>query len=150
MPHIGYFLETGYPKPLIVGCHEFTPKEDTQDFYFGDYYVMNRSALTMQSFYAAVVLPQRAIVTKLTLYGSRTDAAATMSLELRRCAWTGPSQEMAKIIADWTTGNSSGYDNTIEYPLIDNDNYLYRLMAILDPNDAPEDISFQAARIDWS
>ena len=137
-------------KPLIVGCHEFVPQQDTYDFLRTDYYLQNGTVLTLQYFYAPIWLPHGATVNKLTLYGYRDDELAILRLDLVRSTRAGVSEQMAQVLADWTTGLSSGYDDTIDYPVIDNDSYFYHLTVRLDPNDAVNDVCFEAGRIDWS
>ena len=57
---------------------------------------------------------------------------------------------LAEVIADWTDGDSSGYDDTIDNPVIDNLSYWYFLEATLDPNDDTFDVALQRVQIDWS
>ena len=126
------------------------PYLDTQDFYYDPSELRNRAALGGQTFGAPVLLPQAANVTKVTLFGYRNDALADLELRLYRTSNTGTSELMAEIIADWTTGYSSGYDDTITNPQIDNKNYQYVLTLALVPNDDVLDVRLVKAQIDWN
>ena len=149
MPHIGNFPIIYFPKPLAIPPPAFVPNLDTQDWEITQAYVRNRAVLTQQVYVAPVYLPDGATVTKLTLYGGRVDVDAVMQLWLRRSNRQMGLETMATVLADWTTGYSSGYDDTIDYAVIDNENYDYSLELILDPNDAVEDVTFTGALIDW-
>ena len=150
MPHIGNFPYGIFPKPLSIGPSAFVPETDTQDWLIRGTYIQNRAALGLQEFSAAVYLPQGARVTKLTLYGYRDDGLAQLLLQLARSSSAGVVTDMASVEADWTTGDSSGYDDTITDPVIDNENYSYHLVVTLTPNDAVNDIRFRRAQIDWT
>ena len=149
MPHIGNFPVIGFPKPLPIPPSAFVAAEDTFDWRFTATDLENRTQLTLSSFYAPVVLPQGVTVKKLTLYGFRDDALASMQLELLRNDRVGGHTTMAQIVADWITGHSSGYDDTITSPEIDNENYDYCLGLQLDPNDAVTDVCLTGALIEW-
>ena len=150
MPHIGNFPPVGYPKPLIVGALEFLPGDDTYDFVTSEYMIRARTSLTPQYFFGPVLLPHGATVTKLTLYGARTDELAAMTLYLRRLGLLIMADDsMATVIADWIGMQGSGFDDTIDYAVIDNDTYYYGLQLVLDPNALVTDVIFAAARIDW-
>ncbi|MBA7642921.1 hypothetical protein ES703_50630 [subsurface metagenome] len=150
MPHIGYFPIGQYPRPLVLGSAAFIKRETSFDHRQDWSQLRNDALLTEQIFYAQVVLPQRARVTKLTLIGFRNDALAVMSLKLGGWdRWLGQIT-LAEVIADWTDGDSSGYDDTIDNPVIDNLSYWYFLEATLDPNDDTFDVALQRVQIDWS
>ena len=148
-PHVGNFPRE-YPKPLAIPTSAFVPQLDTQDWEILQIYVRNRSILTQQNYYAPVYLPDGVTVNKLTLYGNRDDAAAAMSIILRRNLRVGGGETMAEVIADWTTGYSSKSNETIDYPVIDNENYDYSLKLLLDPNDAVTDVMLTGALIGWN
>ena len=150
MPHIGNFPAVGFPRPLSIGPTAFQPAYDTQDWDLTEKWLKNRTSLSIQYFHAPVILPHGARVRKLTLNAYREDALATVSLYLYRFNKIDSRADMAQVIADWTTGHSSGYDDTISYDVIDNENYAYSLYIVIDPNDAVEDVYFECATIDWS
>ena len=149
MPHIGNFPERGHPKPLSVPPAAFVPGQDTYDWLITNGRVGHRAALVTQIYLAPVFLPQDSRVTKLTLFGYREDALSTLILRLHRVDDAGTVEEMALITADWTTGRSSGYDDTIVNPVIDNENYAYNLEVTMLMNDAVGDCYFARALIDW-
>ena len=149
MAHIGNFPEKGFPKPLVIGPPAFQSGYDTQDWDLNEKWLKNRTSLSIQYFHAPVILPHKARIKKLTLNGYRDDALAAMSLFLRRFNKIDSSVDMAQVIADWTIGHSSGYDDTINYDVIDNENYAYSLYVAIEPNDAVEDVYFECATIEW-
>lgn len=149
MPHIGNFPAPGYPKPLIIGPAEFAPKEEAVDFVREPGYLKSGGALTTLYFYAQVLLPDKATMDKLTLYGNKDDVMAELRVELFRVDHSTAAVQKAIVTADWITGHSSGFDDTIEDPVIDNLNYTYVLRLLLNPNDAPGDVFLDLARIDW-
>ena len=150
MPHIGNFPIPGYPKPLAVGPATFASGSDAYDFSLNEKFLKNRVALSIQRFYAPVILPSGVTVKRLTLFGYRDDDAATLMLELLRADATGITTIMASVVATWTTGDSSGYDDTITEPVVDNGNYSYCLRLSLTPNDSVEDVYLRRAQVDWS
>ena len=149
MPHIGNFPERGCPKPLAIPPPAFVPGDDAYDWKIFPTWVQNRSALTLTEFYAPVFLPQGVTVKKLTLYGYRDDAAATMTLALFHNDREGIQTSMVLVTADWETGYSSREQTTIADAKIDNENRNYSLRLQLDPNDAVGDVKFTGALIDW-
>ena len=136
-------------KIVSIGPMAFIPVFDTDDFYIHFSMLRKNTGLEATTFNAPVLLPHGATVTKLTLHGYRDDAASLMTLRLRRTNDTGTTQEMAVVEADWTIGDSSGYDDTIDYATIDNVNWRYELTLVLDPNDDVMDVRFLRAIIDW-
>jgi len=150
MPHIGYFLERGHPKPLSVGSPAFISMDDTQEWNIADYYLDNRTVLTEQTFLAPVFLPHGATVTKFTLQGKRTTAVGTLTLYLYRNPPSGNAELMAELAADWADGDGSIETSNIEYAKIDNEAYYYFLLTKLDPDAVVEDVKFRRAIIDWN
>jgi len=136
--------------PLSFPPPAFLPGDDTYDFDIACNYLMNRASLEMQLFRAPVILPQGVTVTKLTLYGYRDDAAATLQLILQRGSRTGMPLSMAMVTAGWTTGNNSGYIDSIDYATIDNETYNYTLQIMLNPNDSVNDVKLTGALIEFS
>ena len=150
MPHVGNFPERGYPKPLAMGPEHFGPLNDTYQFFRDATVLRNSTVLTIQNFYAPVVLPQGAKVQKVTLYGYRDDALATLGLRMYRSDRVGNMLIMADMSADWTDGYGSIEDTTIDYDTIDNETYTYDLMVSLSPNDDVNDVRYTAGVIEWS
>ena len=149
MPNVGNFPVPAYPKPLAIPPSAFVPRNDTYDWEIIPAYVHNRTILTLTEFNAPVTLPQGARVKKLTLYGYRDDALATMALTLFHNDREGVETIMAAVTADWETGYSSGEDATIADPEIDNETRNYSLRLQLDPNDGVSDVQFTGAIIEW-
>ena len=137
-------------KVVSIGPMAFIPVYDTDDFYIHFSMLRKNTSIEATTFNAPVNLPDGATVAKLTLIGHRDDALALMTLRLRRTNNVGTTQELAMVEADWTIGDSSGYDDTIDYATIDNVNWRYELTLVLDPNDDVMDVSLTRALIDWS
>lgn len=136
-------------KPLPISPLDFLAGADNLDWSTNGLFLRNRVVLGLQNFYAPVRLPQGACVKKLILYGYRSDALATLQLRMQ---WQDRANGwilMANIIADWTTGYSSGFDDSIIDPMIDNENYAYHVYVTLDPNESIYDVSFTGGLIEW-
>jgi hypothetical protein len=136
--------------PMSINPSAFIPPLDTHNFDLDEYRLINRTALTSQYFFAPLNLPHAATLTKLTLYGYRNDALADFLLFLFRTDHATTRVIMASIDAGWTSGYSSGFDDTISSPIIDNDNYQYSLRLTLDPNDSVLDVMFTGAKIEFT
>lgn len=150
MPHIGYF-PVKQLKPFTIYGAAFVPATSADDWGQGDVYLKNLTTVGWQIFYAAVYLPQGARVTKVTLYGYRDDPLASMILQMNRISnGGGVANLMAEITADWTGGDGSGFDDTIDEPVIDNENNAYQLSLELTPNADVTEVQFNQAKIDWS
>ena len=150
MPHVGNFPAPGYPKPLSIGSGAFVSQNDTYDWFIDSLTLRNRTALVSQFFNAPVFLPQGAVVTKLTFFGFRDDALSTIALQLQRRKIGEAEEVMGIVTADWTGGEGSGYDDTIDYAKIDNENYAYWLLLTVIPNDVVTDCIFRWATIHWT
>jgi len=109
--------------PLSVSAHDFIPSQDTYDFVLSSGLLRHRTTLTVQYFDTGIILPHGVTVTKVTLFGWRDDAAASLVLYLIRANRAGGISVMASVSANWTTGYSSRADTTITNPVIDNINY---------------------------
>ena len=149
MPHIGNFPEKGFPKPLSIGPPNIFPRNDGVDWYIDGNELRKNVSLELGLYWVPVYLPQKARVTKLTLYGYRDDTLAGFSVILKRVSNVGVADDMAMVEATWTDGNGSGYDDTISYAVIDNENYSYLIALSLEPNDSVDDVRFRRAQIDW-
>ena len=150
MPHIGNFPGPGYPRPLVIPHTAFVPFDDQGTWSFTGTMLNVRTGVTFNDFWAPVSLPQGATIKKLTLWGARTTEASTLRLELYRLGWNGSQVQMALVIADWSDGMGSGYDDTITSPLVDNENHQYVVKARIDPEADPIDCQLQGATIDWN
>lgn len=138
-----------YPSPITIHPSAFTPQDDTVDFYCNEGGLRRRADLNAGFFHAPVMLPHGATVTKLTLYGYRTDGDAALELILRCIDNAGGVNPMATILADWTDGNNSKYEDSIGYATIDNVNSSYYLYAQINPNDDEWDVILRRAKIDF-
>ena len=150
MPHIGNFPLPGFPNPLSIGPYDFIPVYDTDDFYIHFSMLRKNTGLGAGTFNAPVYFPHGARVKKLTLFGYRDDELSTLTLRLSRTNDTGNTEHLAQIDVTWTTGDDYGYDDTINYEVIDNENWRYHLTATLVPNDDVMDVALKRAIIDWS
>ena len=149
MPHIGNFPIPGYPKPVTVHACAFVPQDDTVHWLVNNAVLYNRDTLTTQYFRAPVFFPNKATITKLTLFGFREDALATMRIVLYEVATDTVRTTMATIVADWTDGFGSKSETTITSPTIDNSGNSYMLELQLDPNDDALDVRLAGVQIEW-
>jgi len=127
----------------------FVPSADTYDWTLTIGYLKNRTVTTIQHFYAPVILPHGVTVTKLTLFGYRDDALSEFMAVLERTDRETNSNSLATVIADWTDGLNSKYDNSISNATIDNANYNYTLTLAINPNDDVGDVYFTGALIEF-
>ena len=135
-------------KIVSIPAAAFVPSLDTYDWTISYETLWNRASLELQAYYAPVNLPHGATVSKLTLYGYRDDALASLELFMWRMDRITGGMEMAYINADWALGWGSGYDDTIVSPVIDTENYSYVLDVRLDPNDDASEVRFSGAKIE--
>ena len=149
MPNIGNFPERGCPKPLSIGPPNIVPQNDGIDWNIDGSELRKNVSLELGLYWVPVYLPDRAVVTKLTLYGYRDDVLSGLSIILRRASNVGVTDDMANVEATWTDGDGSGYDDTIDNAVIDNENYSYIIALSLTPNDSVNDVRFRRAQIDW-
>ena len=150
MPHVGNFPERGCPKPLSIPPGAFVPKSGTQDSEITNDDIVNSQLITAEKFYAPVLLPHRATVTKLTLYGFKNTSGGYVTLTLLRGDRQGTSTVMATCSITLTTGYQSAEDDTINDPEIDNENYEYGLQVEQDADAVVTDNRFTGAKIDWN
>lgn len=150
MPNIGSFPVTGYPKPLNFPATAFSPGNDTLDWLIEHDFVQNRLETGNQGFWAPLFLPDGATVTKLTLYGVRTSTFAILRIRLYRVSRVGSGSIMAEVVADWSDGEGSKYDDTIDYATIDNVNYTYTVGLNIDPSTDPSEAKLRSCVIEWS
>lgn len=149
MPHIGYFPPVGFPKPLVIPPSAFLAGQDTEDWDVNANQLGNSVVTSAQYFWAPVLLPHGATVTKLTLYGYLASAANQVTLRLYRGDRTFNTITMAEVVITFAPGYQSAYDDTINSPVVDNLNYNYGLYVELDPDAAPGDALICGALIDW-
>ena len=150
MPNVGNFPERGCPKPLSIGAPEFMPQTETVEFDITNEHVNNHTVLIEQIFWAHVKLPHRANITRLTLYGYKDAVAGLVQLTLLRFDRQGTSTVMAACSLPGATGYQSDYDDTIDDPEVDNENYDYGLRLNIDPDATVGDSYFTGAKIDWN
>jgi len=139
-----------YPSPIALPHNAFIPQSDTIQYTLYTSVLVSRLLLTSQVFFAPVFLPDGVTVTKLTLFGYRDDAASVFSITLYRNDRADGNVIMGTVIADWTTGYSSKYDDSIASALIDNDDYQYVVYVTIDPNDSIWDVRFSGVKIEFT
>lgn len=94
------------------------------------YYNWGTSLLTYSSgsaqFLAPVYLPNNAVITSMGSFWMDVSTENATILMLRTELASGNNNEMAQSETYWSSSNRVGiYDNTIDYPQIDNQNYYY-------------------------
>lgn len=136
--------------PVSINPSNFIPYLDTYDWDIQVGYVANRITITDQYYMAPFNLPPGVTVTRITLYGYRDDAAATLTIWIRRITRINTLANMAVISADWADGYGSVYTETIAMPVIDNVNYSYGIMLLVSPNDAVSDIKLTGVKFDFT
>jgi len=136
--------------PISIAPPAFFPYRDGYDYLINVHNLKNRTSLTAQYFMAAVLFPPGVTVTKVSLYGNRNDAAAALELILYRCDNVEGLVQMANILADWSDGFGSKYDDSISVATIDNSLYSYVLQLQINPNDSIEDVRFTRAEIEFT
>jgi len=136
--------------PLSVPPSTFLPGRSDYDWLCDERKLRNLTALTTQYYHAPVFFPDGVTVSRLTLYGYRTDADAIMQIFLFRADRAGVSVAMSNVLADWITGYSSGYNDTIVNPVIDNADCTYSLRVTLDPDANVLDVQFTGAKVTFT
>ncbi|MBA7603605.1 hypothetical protein ES703_10719 [subsurface metagenome] len=138
-----------YPSPISIHPLQFKPIDDQTDFYAEQTGLKRRADLSYGLYYAPVNLPHGVTITKLTLYAYRDDSGASINIRLYRCTHSGANVSMANVTADWTDGDGSGYDDSIDYSIISNVTYSYALYCYIDPNDDVDDVKLTGVKIDF-
>ena len=111
----------------------FTPAEDGYDYQNLGALILNNDGAS-DNYYAPVLLPQGATVTKMTLYfydGSSLDGCTI----LFRSPLDGSADYMAEVYTHGTSGAGSRFDNTIDYSVVDNSQHIYYLYLNLPASD---------------
>ena len=139
-----------FHSPLSIPHTAFVPAADTYDWESHEHCLKNRTTLEAQTFCAPVILPDGVSINKFTLYGYRTAAPSILSLTLLRYDRAGGSATMGNTIAGWSDGYGSAYTYEISYHTIDNVNYSYVLMLIIDPDASVDDVQFTGAKIEFT
>jgi hypothetical protein len=136
--------------PISIPPAAFVPRFDTHDWQIQDTFLGLRTSTTLLRFYAPVIFPNSVTVTRLTLYGYRTHAAAELKLYLYRSDGAAALALLADVSATWTTGYSSVFDATIDNAVINNLLYSYDLYLRVDPGAAVGDVKFTRAMITFT
>ena len=137
-------------KPVSVGPHIFVPASEGYAWFRNNTSLNNRASDSQQLFYGSVQLPHGKTVSKLDLYGYRTDVDSTLAIELRRNNRANTSVLMATCTSNWTDGWGTIADSSITSATIDNDNYSYDIKLEIFTKDNPGDVYFSGARISFS
>lgn len=136
--------------PISIPPSSFRFRSSLYDFFLSQDVLKNLTSLSMQYFYAPLILPNGVTITKITLYGYRDDVDAALTLILYRSDRQGSSDNMGGAISNWTDGWGSRYDVSINNPVVDNANYSYTLRVVLDPNDSVEDVQLSGVKIEFT
>lgn len=136
--------------PMSIHASVFIPQDDQTDYHCYEGGLRRRADLGAAYFHGPVSLPHGVTVTKLILYGYRTDAAATLELILRCVTNAGSVNPMATILADWSDGNGSKEETSIGYDTVDNSTYSYYLYAHIHPNYDVWDVILRRAVIEFT
>jgi len=127
----------------------FQPYEPTMSWAFWDGELYNPGG-TDSEFNAPLSLPNGATITKLVVYyydfcGSRD---LTVRL-LRDASGSNSGDNMAELNSSGAPGGYAyGEDSTINYPVIDQQSYSYRVAAIL-PQGCSNNLSLESIRVDY-
>ena len=143
-------VSPAYARPLTIGPDAFMSLNTSQDRSGSERELRNLATLSRQYFQANVVLPQGAVISKITLYGWRQGATDVLELHLRRSDFQMEDMTLASIVADWTGGFGSLLTTTISGMPIDNVNKNYSLLATIDPDTTVTDVKLTGVKIDWN
>jgi hypothetical protein len=118
---------TGY---VSISAPAFQPHMDSYQFARTGYMLYTTSG---DMYNAPVNLPNGSEVTKVTFHFRNSSASEDLTMYLRRAEVPGATENtMAQVTSVYTTENNgfaSGYDDTIDYAVIDNESYRYWLKA---------------------
>lgn len=140
----------GVPSPISINSCAFIPVSDTEDYSLDGDILKRRTGTTLLDCNANVCLPHGVTITKLTLYAYRNDADASIQIVLYRVDPAGTINTLASVSADWTSGNSSKFDDTVSNATIDNTTYSYQIYCGMDPNDSVNDVKLSRVQIDFT
>lgn len=148
---------TSEVSPYPMGPADFLPQNDTYDWIltragvWGPGSVLyNRVALTPQTFYAAICLPDAAVMTSFKLFGYKNSAAGALLGNLYRHDRQGTNSTLATVTAPNWAGWGNVEDVTIATATIDNVNYAYTVEVTIDPDAAVTDHAFSGILIAWN
>lgn len=133
------------PISLDPAC--FIPYLDTYDWHMLNGILKNRVSLTEQHFTAPILFPNGVTVTKITLYGYRDDASATLVVEIRRQDRAATVSGLASLVSTWTDGYGSISTEAISNATVDNTAYSYFILLSINPNDSVEDVKFTGLEV---
>jgi hypothetical protein len=136
--------------PLNVHPAQFMPTNESLDYDLFDNQLISGGTFDVHFFLAPIILPNGVTVTKLTLFGYRSDALSELSVYLYQNNRADVSMPMANVALPGTTGWQSASDDSIDYAKIDNVNYVYVAMVRLDPNDSVNDVRFTGITIEFA
>ncbi len=126
---ISWSQRTGY---VSVSAAAFRPAYDGYNFHNAGLRLDNVDGAS-DFYFAPVQLPHGATVTRLSFYYDDDSASGDGVAELRVNDMDGTFRQMAYVVT--VTGQSSGYDDTINYATVDNSQYAYYLQCNLDDSD---------------
>lgn len=139
----------GYPSPISIHPLQFKPLDDQTDFYATTAGLRRRAALGYGQYYAPVTFPNYVTVTKLTLYAYCDDSNAAINIRLYRCTHAAATVSMCNVTADWSNGDGSKFDDSIDYAGIETHNYSYAIYCYIEPNDNVNDVKLTGVKIDF-
>lgn len=123
----------GYPSPISIHACHFNPVDDQLEYFANLAGLRKRVDDASGLYYAPVDLPHGVTVTKFTLFAYLDHVDTKCWCTLYRVSNAGAFNSMAAVHGEWVTGDSSGFDDSINYATIDNANYSYCMYATIDP-----------------
>jgi len=121
---------------VSVPAAAFVAKDHSDEYYNDGYRALNPPGTGNLDYVAPVHLPHGATVTKVTFYfyDDSSDGSDWASVWLGRNEHDNNFSQMADVDST-DDGDSSNYDDTIDYATIDNSQYIYWLELWLNSSD---------------
>lgn len=139
-----------FPSPISIHATHFNPVDDSVDYYCNLAGLRRRSDVAQGLFYSPIDLPHGVTVTKLTLFAYLNHADTKCWVTMYRISNAGVFNSMAAVFGEWVTGDSSGYDDSISYAVIDNVNYSYGMYTTIVPYSVVESAILRRIMIDFT
>lgn len=140
----------GHPSPISFHPSGFISKDDSYDFKCSEEGLRKNSTLDAGRFFCPVDLPHGVTVTKLTMNAYCIVTDSIVQLILYRVSTVGSAGLMANVTTDWTNGNGTIYDDSIDNAVVDNAQFCYLLYAYIVPQTAVENAILRSVKIDFT